>query len=341
MKLIKVILSILLAFAILWIAVALFSPKYISVKESVTINNSASTVFNQVNNFSNWMNWSAWNQRDSLMEFTYSKPSKGVNASISWKSEQEGDGSQKIVESIPFEKIRIQVFLDEWGENYSNWEFVDQGEFETFVTWTFEDAEIGFLLRPMGFSISNMIKDDYQTSLENLKYYCENEKQQNIKMKPSVIESDSIYYIAKHIVCSFEEIGPQMGMAYGELINICNKNKWTVIDMPFSVNYEMDGDQFVFDAAFKIDKDVEAPNGFVSGFIPSSETATISHYGMYENLPASYKIIEDWIEQNGYMINGNSYEVYITDPGSEPDSSKWETQVFYPVTKIEPTNSSN
>ena len=60
---------------------------------------------------------------------------------------------------------------------------------------------------------------------------------------------------------------------------------------------------------------------------------TISHFGLYENLPASYEILDDWINDNGYELIDRSYEIYITDPGTEPDSSKWETQIFYPVSK--------
>lgn len=333
MKLIKVIVSIILAFAVLWIIVAFFSPATISVKETIVIENSASTVFSQVNNFSNWTNWSEWNRKDSSMIISYSAPSKGVNATQTWKSEEFGDGSQKIIESLPFEKIRIQVSMSDWGENYSHWEFEELGEFETKVTWVFEDSPVNFFFRPLGFSITNSIQEDYKKGLENLKYYCENEKQQNKKIIPAIISSDTINYVAKHIECTFDEISTQMGMAYGELINICNKNNWTIVDMPFSINYEKNAELYVFDAAFRIEEKVNAPYGFVAGTIPGGETVTVSHYGMYENLPASYKVIEDWIQENGYIKMGNSYEVYVTDPGSEPDSSKWETQLFYPVKK--------
>jgi len=38
-----------------------------------------------------------------------------------------------------------------------------------------------------------------------------------------------------------------------------------------------------------------------------------------------------FIEENEKEINGASWEVYITDPMSEPDTSKWVTQIYYPV----------
>lgn len=334
MKLIKVILSILVAFIVLWVVVAFFSPKYISVKESIVIEHAPNVIFNQVNDFKNWENWSVWNQKDSLMKLTYSNPSFGENSSIKWESESEGNGSQKIIESLAYEKIRILVQLDDWNDNFSNWMLRELGEFKTEVIWEFEDTEVSFFFRPMGFSISNSIKDDYIKSLENLKYFCENEKQENKKINPTLIQNDSFNYIGKHIICSKEEFNSELGKAYGELITICSKSNWEIIGMPFVINFDNTDESIEFEAAFKLSKNVKAPRRYTSGEIPSGETVIVSHYGLYENLPASYILIENWIRDNGYSPNGNSYEIYITDPGSEPDSSKWETQLFYPVIKV-------
>jgi effector-binding domain-containing protein len=30
-------------------------------------------------------------------------------------------------------------------------------------------------------------------------------------------------------------------------------------------------------------------------------------------------------------LNGDPYEVYITDPASEPDETKWVTELYWPV----------
>lgn len=334
MKLIKVILSILFAFVLLWVVVAFFSPKYISVKESIIINHSPNTIFSQVNDFKNWNNWSEWNRKDSLMKLSYSNPSFGENSTITWLSESEGNGSQKIIESIAFEKIRFLVQIDDWDDNYSNWTFNELEEFKTEVTWEFEDAEIAFLIRPMGFSFSNSIKSDYIKSLENLKYFCENEKQENKKIMPTLVQTEAFNYLAKHISCTNDEFNTELGKALGELMTICSKNKWEIDGMPFVINFDDMNDIIEFEAAFKILQEVKAPRGYTSGVIPAGETVVVSHYGLYENLPASYILIENWIRDNNYSPDGNSYEIYLTDPGSEPDSSKWETQIFYPVKKV-------
>jgi effector-binding domain-containing protein len=63
----------------------------------------------------------------------------------------------------------------------------------------------------------------------------------------------------------------------------------------------------------------------------AGKAAMISHFGNYQNLPATYHIITNWLLEQNYERTGNSWEVYINDPGSEPDTAKWETQVYFPV----------
>lgn len=333
MKLIKVILSIIITFVVLWTIVAFFSPKYMGVKESIVIERNASTIFNQVNNFKNWKNWSEWNRRDSLMKVKYANPFKGENGQMSWESEDEGNGSIKITESIPFEKIRLLVSINDYGDNFSNWQFIELKDFQTEVTWTFEDSEISFFLRPMSFSLNNFIRDDYVKGLENLKVYCENEKQQNKKIRPTIVQSDSIIYIAKHITCADEDAVTEKEKAYNQLTRLYSDNKWTIEGFPFAIIYDSNEGFVEFDLAFRMEELVKAPRGYISGMIPSGQRATVTHYGLLDNLPASYKLIENWIRENGFSPIGNPYEFYISGSEAEADSSKWETQIFYPIIK--------
>jgi effector-binding domain-containing protein len=41
--------------------------------------------------------------------------------------------------------------------------------------------------------------------------------------------------------------------------------------------------------------------------------------------------IQAWLEENARCVAGSPWEVYATDPGAEPDVSKWVTEVYYPL----------
>ena len=37
------------------------------------------------------------------------------------------------------------------------------------------------------------------------------------------------------------------------------------------------------------------------------------------------------MKANDVVSPGPSWEVYVTDPGAEPDTSKWQTDIYFPV----------
>jgi AraC family transcriptional regulator len=41
--------------------------------------------------------------------------------------------------------------------------------------------------------------------------------------------------------------------------------------------------------------------------------------------------LTEWMKSEGLEAAGAPWEVYVTDPGAEPDQSKWRTDIFFPV----------
>ena len=68
-----------------------------------------------------------------------------------------------------------------------------------------------------------------------------------------------------------------------------------------------------------------------AGELPGGTVATVIHKGPYEGLPQTWAALVEWISAQGLQPAGAPWEVYLTDPGAEPDSSKWRTQIFFPV----------
>ncbi|MGE0489174.1 MAG: GyrI-like domain-containing protein [Vulcanimicrobiota bacterium] len=65
--------------------------------------------------------------------------------------------------------------------------------------------------------------------------------------------------------------------------------------------------------------------------LPACEAAVLVHLGPYDNLKATYDALEAWFKEHGRSQGGAPWEVYLTDPGSEPDSSRWKTEVIWPL----------
>jgi len=332
MKILKTLFIIILAFIVLWIVVALFSPKTMETEQHIVIDRSPALVFNQVNDLTQWKNWSPWEKRDPDMKIVFSEKKQGEGAFMEWQSKKDGNGKETIIESRRPEAIKIAIIFEDWEESsIVNWYFEKEGEKSTKVTWDILSPEIPFFIRPMIFLYNKSLEKDYIEGLNNLKEMCEKLPETGNELNVKIEETVERPYIGKKLNVRMKDIGPAMRKAYGEIMSYIGQHQLTIAGPAFSINISNQGDFYEFIAAMTLDKDPGAAPGFESGIIPPTQAARILHFGNYSNLPASYHIIETWIEDNAYTISGPSWEEYITDPGSEPDTTKWETRIYFPV----------
>ena len=68
-----------------------------------------------------------------------------------------------------------------------------------------------------------------------------------------------------------------------------------------------------------------------AGMLPGGRAAVTVHEGPYEKLKEAYQALESWIPMQGMVAAGPPWEIYWTDPGQEPDSSKWKTEIYWPL----------
>jgi effector-binding domain-containing protein len=74
------------------------------------------------------------------------------------------------------------------------------------------------------------------------------------------------------------------------------------------------------------------PDGQVQpSTLPAGPAARTVHVGSYETLEASYAALAAWQERAGRTQNGGPWEVYVTDPSTEPDPARWRTEILWPL----------
>ena len=65
--------------------------------------------------------------------------------------------------------------------------------------------------------------------------------------------------------------------------------------------------------------------------LPACEAVYAKHFGSYDSGNTHYAI-EAYMKANEIDYSGAYiWEVYITDPMNEPDTAKWQTDIYYPV----------
>ena len=61
----------------------------------------------------------------------------------------------------------------------------------------------------------------------------------------------------------------------------------------------------------------------------------IYYYGAYDETGDAYYTMDEYMQENDHVSDGAVIEVFVTDSMSEPDTSKWLTQIIYPVKAAE------
>ncbi len=106
---------------------------------------------------------------------------------------------------------------------------------------------------------------------------------------------------------------------------------------PMGIYYDEEYQERDVDMEVAVPVAVKVPAGSrVTGRkLPAVESmACLVHQGPYEAIGASYNQMMQWIEANGYRINGPSREVYVRGPESGNDASGYITEIQTPVEKV-------
>jgi len=327
LKIIGVILAILVA---LFLIVALFLPSKIHMEKSLVINKPASLVYKQVNNYHNWSAWSPWQAGDPAMTSTYEGPKMGVNAKTVWVSKKYGDGSMTIVESQPYQKVTSSLDFGQRGTATSDFLFADDPA-GTKVTWTLDIPSLSYPVdRYFGAMMPAMMNPIFINGLEKLKEVTE--------AMPDPPALQLTLFPEKAVVsvidsCNWSDIEMKMGQMFGEIMTLQKSAKFEFAGAPMSLYHKWDeANQFtVFENCVPVDRKVAGKGRVQYKVLPATRAVMGTHFGAYDQTMYLYNALDEFIKDFGLEENGGPIEEYITDPMTEPDTAKWQTNVYFPV----------
>jgi AraC family transcriptional regulator len=101
---------------------------------------------------------------------------------------------------------------------------------------------------------------------------------------------------------------------------------------PFA-RYHSFGDLVDLEAGVPVKNPIQPEGAVKPSDLPGGPAAIAVHAGPYEGLADTYAAIEAWLASTGRAASGGPWEIYLTDPSTEPDPGKWLTEVIYPLQK--------
>ena len=87
----------------------------------------------------------------------------------------------------------------------------------------------------------------------------------------------------------------------------------------------------VFEAAIPIDKEIKGNAQVQVKQSYAGKVIYLSYTGPYEGTYKAYTELDSYMKEKGLFQNGGPWEVYLTDPSTEPDTNKWVTEIYFPV----------
>jgi effector-binding domain-containing protein/ribosome-associated toxin RatA of RatAB toxin-antitoxin module len=327
MKALKVLGVIILVLIAIFLIIPLFLAENVTISSEKVINAKPATVFQQVNTLKNWKNWSPF-ESDSTMIDTYEGPEAGLDAKRSWTGEMAGEGSLTIIKSEPYELIQNKLAFGPGGSGgIGTWKFKETDE-GVLVNWSIQITDLKYPVeRWYGLMSVSMMRPMMEQGLSTLKEVAEAKPAVDIK----VVDLDLLPSLSILDSTTIDGIGELLGRNYGMIMAYVMQKEIPMTGFPFAVYYNWDPEgMIVIRAGIPVPEGTNGKEAIEYFELPAGKAVYAKHFGSYDSGETHFAI-ENYVMANDIDCNMNFiWEVYITDPMNEPDTTKWQTDIYYP-----------
>jgi effector-binding domain-containing protein len=334
MKALKIFGGIALVL-VLAFAIAMFVfPTKLQVERTIEINAPKVLVHEYVSQFKLMHEWSPWTKLDPNMKSEITGEDGTVGAKYSWESELDnvGKGVQELT-LITEDSVHTLVTFTSPFQSVANAYVILEAltPTTTKVTWGFV-SDAG---RPgnvfMGLmNAAETVNADYQKGLDSLKVITErvaaNKTYRGYKIEEVTMPETHFGVVRDTVNWADMDAFYQTNLpAVYETVGKNGKQPGTTAGLVYvwdEVNQQAD---MCVGVAY-------TPAGDIPGLTTitrSGQAFKINYYGAYEGSAEAHMALEEYFTEKGLKTNLPVIELYITDPTTEPDTSKWLTEIYY------------
>ncbi len=154
--------------------------------------------------------------------------------------------------------------------------------------------------------------------------------------EPKVVTRAAQAYLGITALVTMRSIADHVDKLFPELFEWLATRHIPFSGAPF-IKYniiDMDGDLEI-EVAAPIGSDMRGDARVREGTLPAGRYASLSHFGGFDGLVGANAALQDWAVAQGLSFDIDKgwwaarLEMYHTDPRTEPDKTKWETEVSY------------
>jgi effector-binding domain-containing protein len=157
--------------------------------------------------------------------------------------------------------------------------------------------------------------------------------------EPSIEQRDAWHYAAIRVQVTMQEMVGALPQLWPEIHRWLDAQGAAPAGAPFIRYLDIDPamQHLNIDVGIPVAGSVAGEGRIQTGTMPAGSYASLIHTGPFDGLAAANAELQAWSQANGAELDnepsedgtawGGRFEFYLTDPGSQPDPSKWQTEV--------------
>ncbi|MEE4114947.1 MAG: SRPBCC family protein [Marinilabiliaceae bacterium] len=335
MKALKWILIVIVSLAALIVFIGLLLPKRLVVSASADINISTPELFYSVATFTDRQAWDPWLETEPEAEVTISSQPDYVGSTYEWKGEKLGNG-RMLVDSVFYPSfIKSSIwFMPEMEPAEVNWQ-LEPAENGTKAVWSLHMESANPFMKLMNRLMKGGLEKSFEKGLGNLKTYIESGTFTRSKLDVTGVKEFPAMsaVIAEAYGVNMEVMSQTMEMLFGIVMQAVTDNGLTPSGMPFAYyfNYNQEAGTTSIKAGVPVNDIVKLSGEARTETFKAFKGFSALHTGPYTEFELSYGKMMEEMNRQGIMPLMESWEFYHTDPGMEPDESRWLTEIVFMI----------
>lgn len=336
MKVLKIILIILGVLVLIGVIMGLVGPKTYQVERSIVIDASPDVVWPYASSAKTFQEWSPFRKMDTTSTVEFFGTDGTVGSGFKWAGKKSGKGEQTYTVLEPGKTATTHLkFYVPWGtsetDSYMNLE-PDAGG--TKLTWGIK-GENDFIGRMMGSmqSMDKMMGPIFEDGLNDLDTLIATRKAAapTTGYQIETVKFQGSNYLGIKGNVKMTEISAFYMKNLPTVMGAIEKSGGKMKGMPAGLYYTWDMEKGMTNmaAAIGVEGNVKAPSGMEVITVAPSKALMIKYMGGYQGLEGAHMAMDAHLKANNIQHVPPVIEEYVTDPGSEPDSTKWVTMITY------------
>ena len=323
---------ILLVVAILVIPVFLPGAKHF--EQTITVNQSVENSFNAVANLNNWAKWFNEIKQDSCCKISVLEATDTSKAKITWHA-KHGDGVLVLRKSVKDSLLAFKVKFHHHRKACLKWLFQPIGD-STQVTVSFDFNLCYPIGRVFGIFMDDKLQGFMGTTMSSFRTFVEAIPREEPKVETKVsfeeVTMEAKPALSVEISTDMTHISEEMSKAYKQIIAYIKTNGVEITGAPFSLYQKWNPPtEIVFIAGIPVSKSFKGNDVVKPTETPSGKMLKAVHFGAYDQTGYIYNGYDEYAAANHLETRGGPWEEYVNDPTQEPDTAKWQTNIYFQI----------